>query len=597
MKNKMKTYSIHHPAKYAALLLCMLTFAVTSCKDDDEVAITGLSLNEETLYFTADGGTYTIQLSAGQEWTVSSDREWCMVSPANGYGSTDCEIRVDSSYLYQERSAHLNFRCGSYNRQLTISQLGYEKVIKLEKEELEVADFTDYDEMFEEINVVSNVKYDIDIEYADQAQADWVKVTREEREAESIPRPTKVRIDYELYTSSDKDRVATIVFRQTDAKEGETPVVSRLTLRQTKAQEIISSREGDSLALLAISRIMHCYINWDASQSMIYWPNITMEEVEYTNQEGQKVEEMRVTGARFTVFSTSNSIPYQIRKLDQLRTLVFTGNENSQLKRIKLEDDVTYLPHLRYLGLVGFGVTELPERMKEMTELEQLELSGNNLTEIPLDIITELSNNHKLEYVSLSNNRVRDVYGRLNDYADVRDTMGLHGNIPEGLFRLSKLRYLSLSYNYFEGELPDLGYDASQYATLEEKIANNPILPDMEHLAINLNFFTGRIPDWILYHKHLRCWDAYTLVFNQQENGKNSEGKSVGFTNEPSSVTQPCVLWESDDDDEEEAMTRANSFNANFKYPMEFDEASRRYPILSLEGQWQVNYIPMKSIK
>lgn len=593
----MKTYRIYHPTKCAAiLLLCMIVLAFNSCKDDDEVTVEGLSLNEEALYFTADGGSYTVKLSADQNWTVTSDKEWCMVSPANGYGSTDCEIRVDSSYLYQERIAHLNFRCGNYNKQLTINQLGYEKVIKLEKKEIEVADFTEYDEMFEEINVVSNVKYDIEVEYADPAQTGWVKVTRNEREAESIPRPTKVRIDYELYTSSDKDRIATIVFKQNDTKEGETPVVSRLTLRQTKAQEIIPSREGDSLALLAIVRIMRCYVNWDSSQSMIYWPNITLEEVEYVNQEGKTVEEMRVTGARFTVFGTSNSIPYQIRKLDQLRTLVFTGNENSKLKRIKLEDDVTYLPHLKNLGLVGFGITELPERMKEMTELEQLELSGNNLKELPIDIIAELSNNHHLEYVSLSNNRITDVAGRLNEYAEVKDTMGLHGTVPEELFKLDKLRYLSLSYNYFEGELPDLGYDASQYETLDEKIANNPVLPNMEHLSINLNFFTGRIPDWILYHKHLKCWDAYTLVFNQQEGGKNSEGKSVGFTNEPSSVVQPCELWEDEDEDEEE-MTRANSFNASFKYPMEFDEANRRYPILSLEGGWQVNYIPMKSIK
>lgn len=593
----METNRYYHAIKYAIVgLLCSFGVGLTACSDDDEETVTALSISEETLFFTADGGSYQIALTAGEEWTVASDREWCLVSPANGYGSTLCEIRVDSSYLYNERDAHLTFRCGNYSRQLTINQLGYEKVIKLEKEEIEVSDFSDYDTMFEEISVVSNVQYDIDIEYEDPSQTDWVSVKTEEKAAQSIPRPTKVRINYELYTSSDKDRVATLIFRQTDAAAGEEPVVSRLTLRQKKAQEIIPSRQGDSLALLAISRIMHCTSNWDTSKPMIHWPNVTLEEIEYTNQEGQQVEELRVTGVSFTIFNTNNSIPYQVRKLDQLRSLVFIGNENAQLKSIKLEDDITYLPHLKRLALTGYGIAELPERMKEMTQLEELELSGNKLTQVPIDIITTLDH-HNLKYVNLANNRARDVFGRLNEYAAVKDTLGLHGELPKELFELKNVMYLSLSYNYFEGELPDMGYDASQYSTLEEKVANNPILPQVEQLSLNLNFFTGRIPDWILYHKHLKCWDAYTLVFNQYENGKNSSGVRVGFTNEPAYVEQPCTLWGDEEDDAEEALTRANSFNKNFKYSLEFDEATHSYPSLSLEGGWHVNYTPMKPIK
>lgn len=593
----MRILSYYHSISTTALfLLCALTLTLSSCNDDDEESFIGLAISEETLHFTADGGSYVIGLTAGEEWTVASDREWCLVSPANGNGSTLCEIRVDSSYLYKERDAHLTFRCGNYSKQLTINQLGYEKVIKLSKEEIQVSDFTDYDKMFEEIDVVANVKYDIDVEYEDPAQTDWVKVKKTNPSVESIPRATKVRIDYDMYTSSDKDRVATLVFRQTDTEVGEEAVVSRLTLRQTKAQEIIPSRQGDSLALLAVTRIMHCYVNWDTSQPMIHWPNITMEEVEYTNQEGKKVEELRVTGAQFIVFSTTKSIPYQIRKLDQLRTLIFTGNENAHLKNIKLEDDVTYLPHLKSLGLLGYGICELPERMKEMTQLEELELSGNHLTEIPLDIITALDK-HKLEYLNLSGNRIKDVFGRLNENAAVKDTLGLHGSIPKELFQLKNIKYLYLSYNYFEGTLPDMDYDASQYATLEEKIEHNPILPQMEQLSLNLNFFTGRIPDWILYHKHLKCWNPYTLIFNQMDNGKDSSGKPVGFSNEPSSISQPCTLIVLDEDEEEEDLTRANSFNANFRHAMEFDASTHRYPILSLKGGWHVNYTPMQPIK
>ena len=575
------------------LLLGIVMISLTSCNEDENILITGISLSEETINFDANGGVYNIHLTAGEEWTVMSDREWCMVSPANGNGSTICEIRVDSSYLYKEREAHLTYRCGKYSRQIIINQLGYEKVIKLDKEMIEVEDFKDYDNMFENVKVTSNIQYDIEVLYDDPERTGWIKVKQEDASFHSIPRPSTVRLDYEMYTESDKDRTATIIFKQKEVEQGETPVESKLTFRQKKAQEIIPSREGDSLAVLAIARIMRCAFNWDTSTPIIHWNNIKTEEVEYVNEKGETVDEVRIVGLSFSLFDTDKSIPYQIRKLDQLRTLILNGNADAAGKNIVLEDDITYLPKLKSLSLLGYGISKLPERMKEMTQLEELELSGNNLTTIPLNIISELDK-HNLKYVDMSNNRVKDFFGKLNEHADEKDEIGLHGELPEALFTLKNVVYLGLSYNYFEGNIPDMGYDASQYETEEEKVANNPILPQMENLALNLNFLTGDIPDWILYHKNLRCWDPYTLIFNQYENGKDSSGKRVGFNNEPSTIRRTCPLWSAEDDDDDYDMTKANSFNANFKYYMEFDAATGNYPVLSLDGGWRVNYQPMR---
>ncbi len=586
----MKTY-----IKYLTIptLLLFIVGIFVSCNDnDDPLVITGLSLSEETLNVSADGGTYSIVLSAGQDWVVSSDKEWCMVTPANGYGSTVCEVYIDSSYLYKERTANLTFRGSNSSRNLTINQLGYEKVIKLEKDFIEVKDFNEYDKMFEELKVTSNIKYDVEIEYEDPNRTDWIKVKQEDVKVSSKPLTSTIRINYEMYADSDKDRIATLIFRQKDVESGETPVETRLKFQQKKAQEIIPSREGDSLALLAVARIMQCAVNWDTSLPLIHWNNIETEEIEYINHEGKKVDELRVVGLRLTQFNTTKSIPYQIRKLDQLRTLIFTGNYNSAGKDIVLEDDVTYLSKLKSLGLLGYGISKLPERMKEMSNLEELELSGNNLTEIPMDIILALDKK-KLEYINMSNNRRRDVYGKLYENAERKDTLGLHGEIPAELFTLKNVKYLSLSYNYFEGSIPDMGYDASEYDTEQKKVENNPVMPQIENLSLNLNFLTGRLPDWILYHKHLRCWDPYTLIFNQYEKGKDSFGTKVGFSNEPSFISQPCPLWK-EEEEEEELYTRENSFNPNFKFAMEFDAATQRYPILSLQGGWHVNYQPMK---
>ena len=546
---------IHHTHILARLfsiwcmtLLPLWTF--TACDEDETVPATHIALSDEVIQFAPNGGSASFTLSATDEWTVMTDREWCLVSPANGIGSTTCEVRVDSSYLYEGRKALLTFRCGKYSKQLVIEQQGYEKVIQFDRDSINVPDFTDYDTMFERVKVTSNVAYEVVVEYDRPEDGNWLKVTHDTPHTGSIPRTSNVRIDYELYTHTDYDRKATLVFREKNATEGTTPVEARMVFQQTRAQEIIPSREGDSLAVLAISRIMRCAANIDTSAPLIHWNNIETEEVEYINQDGELVDELRVVGLRFSMFDTDKSIPYQIRKLDQLRTLTLSGNTNAAGKNIVLEDDVTYLPHLEVLNLLGYGISKLPARMKEMTQLEELELSGNNFTSLPLDIITELDK-HNLLYVNFANNRVRDVFGRLYDHASVKDTLGLHGSLPEALFTLKNVEYIGLSYNYFEGSIPDMGYDASQYETEEEKVANNPVMPQLESLSINLNFLTGNLPDWILYHRNLKCWDPFTLVFNQYENGKNSLGKRVGFDNVPSYIKRPCPLWSVEENEED----------------------------------------------
>jgi hypothetical protein len=59
------------------------------------------------------------------------------------------------------------------------------------------------------------------------------------------------------------------------------------------------------------------------------------------------------------------------------------------------------------------------------------------------------------------------------------------------------------------------------------------ILPNMKRLTINLNFFTGKLPKWMLYHPHLLDWFPESLIYMQQVNAYDSEGKSSKFENEP----------------------------------------------------------------
>ena len=57
------------------------------------------------------------------------------------------------------------------------------------------------------------------------------------------------------------------------------------------------------------------------------------------------------------------------------------------------------------------------------------------------------------------------------------------------------------------------------------------VLPKARSFSINLNFLTGPLPKWALFHPYFVEWGPEILIFNQQENGKNSAGAKVGFNN------------------------------------------------------------------
>ena len=50
--------------------------------------------------------------------------------------------------------------------------------------------------------------------------------------------------------------------------------------------------------------------------------------------------------------------------------------------------------------------------------------------------------------------------------------------------------------------------------------------------SINLNYLTGSLPDWILYHPYLMNWSPSILIFNQ-EIYPNKNGTLPGFDNVP----------------------------------------------------------------
>ena len=69
---------------------------VTSCKDDDEPGIDGITVDKEEITIGAEGGTEKIAVSSNTQWVTRASEPWIAISPANGIGSAVCDLAIDS---------------------------------------------------------------------------------------------------------------------------------------------------------------------------------------------------------------------------------------------------------------------------------------------------------------------------------------------------------------------------------------------------------------------------------------------------------------------------------------------------------------------
>lgn len=233
---------------------------------------------------------------------------------------------------------------------------------------------------------------------------------------------------------------------------------------------------------------------------------------------------------------------------------------------------------LETLNLVSNNFNKLSDitnivNEKNFPKLRNLILYAQRRTDVVINLASLGEMNASGVYVY--NNYPIGLYGKVN--AGSADRQALLK-----LLTWDKLNTLELSYCFLEGELPtddemtealeDAGkatrYSRADFSTnkadyLDKLVGDtckwllsgwdNPVtckhkdgsvvyedvyplqvprvLPNCRQLSLNLNFLTGAVPKWILYHPHLVEWTPSIMIFNQQPKGKNSDGAAVGFSN------------------------------------------------------------------
>lgn len=425
-------------------IVALIILLVSSCKDDDDV-VSGFSVDQTEMQFLNNGGTIELKIATDQTWTAEAENDWCMVSPATGVGNGVCVIKADSSYLYKERTGRIIFYSDKGDlAEVLVKQYGYEPTIDFAESEVTVPSYAAPEKAYVDVEAIANVPFEVVI--PEEAKA-WLTLdgTSTYTPSTTIPRKQKFRFKFKTYSDFDKgNRIAEVQFNQkpltTNRASGETAMLNKVVkIIQEKAPVIIPSREGDSLAVLAIMRVMNSGTP-SASRPIIHWDNVVVEERTYdyynplTGVSKKDTTELRVVSFRLSMIDTDETIPYQIKYLTELETFAAIANANGYRKKIALGPEIASLTKLKSLSLMGYGVNSLPAEMAHMQSLEELDLNGNTILSLESikDVLLGLKN--QLKYLDLGSNRVSGTVMNLSTDIprnETLETIGLGGDLSK----------------------------------------------------------------------------------------------------------------------------------------------------------------------
>lgn len=606
----------------------------TACSDKDDVDIPGgLALDKEEIAIGPQGGTEQIAIAASQDWVANTSEPWLMLSPANGVGSVEGTIKVDSTLSNTLRSTELSFQgANGQSRKLTITQFGYGKQIFLKDPVVEIENSGSYDNRAFESLISANVECKIgkieysfegdltDAEKAENESEHWLLNSKDEDKLKGTnlgivldrkARPRSVKFKFRwamnvvpavrvakvhLVPVKDEDQLV-----DADGKPIDDVI---LTVRQKAAPKIEDNRAGDSLSVIMINQKLGSIATFDSSDNMRNWSGVTLWEATDDFVKTHPEALGRVRSVKFSMFNlkSGETLPKEVGNLKFLESFSVAANENNQIREVKLGDDICSLKYLKNLTVQAYGLTQLPASFVKLgSSLETLNLVSNNFNKLSdiTNIVNE-KNFPKLRNLILYAQRRTDVVTNIASLGEKNASgvyvynnypIGLYGKVNAGsadrqallkLLTWDKLNTLELSYCFLEGELPTddemtealeaagkaTRYSKSDFSTnkkdyLDKLVGDtckwllsdrsNPVtckhkdgsvvsekvypyqvprvLPNCRQLSLNLNFLTGAVPKWILYHPHLVEWTPSIMIFNQQPKGKNSDGAAVGFSN------------------------------------------------------------------
>mgnify|MGYP003293418721 FL=1 len=519
--------------------------SMVACVNEPKVEF---GLDTTDIQVGPEGGVRTIKVSSSENWVASTQQPWITISPANGRGTVECKVMIDSTLKFDEvREGKVYINGESDSQSFTVRQQGFQYQIIPSELEKNIADYAAFGSRSFEITVKANV--DFKVKVPDNA-ANWLKPTKNALVLDRGSRPREVTVKFDWQVNSmPMERIAEVEFVPV-----ETVQMGRndgLKVVQKAALPIpVGTVEGDSLALLAVNRSLGVWTEFETSEKIENWTGI---EVWKTKDERNG----RVKSAQFAAFTTKEGIPYEIQYLTAMEELFVFGNSNTFLiKELDCGPYVCMLPQLRRLTIGAYGLTKLHKDFTNLKNLEYLSLESNNFQTIPSELNEE--NFPKLTALILNANARYTVMDLSNDTRENIGGFVEEEGFPVRMLLWDNLDTLRLSVNYLQGKLPSdeemtqilsekkgkVEYWRNSDLNIKDSIAvGNPffeendvpkVIPEMDFFAINLNRLYGELPKWILYHPKLDQWYPDLLIWSQE--GRAKDGTMAGFSNAPTNM-------------------------------------------------------------
>ena len=526
------------------------------------VALAVSCVNEPAVEFALDttdiqigpeGGVKTFKVTSSENWVASTQQPWITISPANGRGSVECKVMIDSTLKWnevREGKVYINGENGSQS--FTVSQKGFEYQIIPSESNVNIADYAAYGKRSFEIKVKANV--DFNVQVPDNA-INWLKTKKSTLTLDRDARPREVTIKFDWQVNSmPLERIAEVKF--VPVKSVEVPGNDGIKVTQKAALPIpVGTVEGDSLALLAVNRSLGVWTEYETTERIENWDGV---EVWKTKDERNG----RVKSASFAAFTTKEGLPYEIQYLTAMEELFVYGNSNTFLiKSLDCGEYICKLTQLRKLTIGAYGLSSLHEDFTNLVNLEYLNLESNNFQKIPAVLNEE--NFPKLTALILNANTRYTIRDLSNDTRENIGGFVEEEGFPVRMLLWEKLDTLRLSANYLQGPLPtdeEMAQLLTQKGREEDKLywrssdknikdsidVNNTffddndiprVMPEMDFFAINLNRLYGELPNWLLYHPKLDLWYPDLLIWSQEGRASKKYGANMaGFSNAPTNM-------------------------------------------------------------
>ena len=148
---------------YGFILVLASLAAVVSCVDEPDVQF---GLDTEVIEIGPEGGVRMLNVSSADNWIATVQEPWVTVSPANGSGTVECSISIDSALTASVREAvvRIENQVTKDRKEFTVRQNGFDWQIVLPEPEVTVADYAVQNERKFSVKVKTNVPFDVVLE-------------------------------------------------------------------------------------------------------------------------------------------------------------------------------------------------------------------------------------------------------------------------------------------------------------------------------------------------------------------------------------------------------------------------------------------------